>query len=215
MVPPPLLELTHSFPPLLSSVVPADEWAFVQQLPDDYLAFLLAQNGGFAQNFRYTFLTGVPFKTDAVDTPSRDDSPIEFYGVPTAKLPGPRPRDLLQVAADHAAEEFLPSNLMAIASCVQSSLVCISVEGRDRGAIFYWDWYWRYPWCKPFFDKRIHAVRKQYPDHGSVLADPSHARYREVVDALNFATVTRVADNFHQWLLSCKDRRSATDPIVG
>jgi hypothetical protein len=207
MARPPLLELERSFPTLTSSAASADDWAFIHQLPDDYLAFLLTQNGGFAQEFQYTFQTGVPFKTEGVDTPSRDDSPIEFFGVPTDKSRGRRPRDLLQLAVDHAAEEFLPSNLIAIVSCVQSSLVCICVEGADRGGIYYWDWYWRYPWCKPFFEQRIRTVKESNPDHASVLKDNSHARYREVADALNFATVTRIADNLSQWLLSCQDRR--------
>jgi hypothetical protein len=211
MTAPPLLELQHSFPPLTPSAVPADEWAFLQELPEDYLAFLLAQNGGFAESFRYTFQTGVPFKTDDVDTPSRDDAPIEFFGVPTVKSRARYPRDLLQVAVDYAAEEFLPSNLIAIASCVQSSLVCIAVDGPDRGAIYYWDWYWQYPWCKQFFDQRISAVREKIPDYAAVVADTSHARYREVADALNFATVTRLADSMSQWILSCQDVRTDDD----
>jgi hypothetical protein len=184
----------------------------VQRLPPDYRALLFAHNGGFVEEFRYTFLTGVPFETDTVDTVSRDDSPVEFFGVPTTEAAGRWPRDLLQVAVDHASEEFLPSNLLAIASCVQSSLVCISLSGPDLGAIYYWDWYWQYPWCKAFFDQRIEDVRQRIPDHPTVLSDPSNPRYRQVVDAFNYATVTPLADSLGKWLLSCSDRRGRTKP---
>ena len=210
MTPVPLQGIRGSFPPLERSAVSHDDWRFVQELPVEYRSFLRAHNGGFVDEFCYTFLTGVPFKTGAVDNPSRDDSPIEFFGVPTTQAAGRWPRDLLQVAVDHTAEEFLPSNLLAIASCVQSSLVCIALSGRDQGAIYYWDWYWQYPWCKAFFDRRIDAVRHEIPDHAAVLSDPSHPRYRQVLDAFNYATVTRLAGSFHQWLLTCADRRQET-----
>jgi hypothetical protein len=118
-----------------------------------------------------------------------------------------RPLYLQDQMVNHRQEEFLPSDLIAIASCVQHSLVCLSLSSSEKGAIYHWDWYWRYPWCKDFFEGRIEQVQKRYPDFSDVLRDPCHAMYRVVVDALNCAKVVRIADSFGEWLASCKDER--------
>ena len=135
-------EIHDSFPPITRKLT-REDYDFFSSLPDDYRAFLEAHNGGFVDEFRYTFLTGVPFG----DSPSRDDCPIEFFGIPTTQDSGTFPEDLLQMLVDHASENFLPRDVIAIARCVQNSLVCISGRSEDWGAIYYWDWYWPPP-CK-------------------------------------------------------------------
>ena len=202
-----LSSITNPFPALAEGAVTEDVWELFREFPHDYQAFLLAQNGGFVDEFQYTFQTGVPFKTESVDNPSRDDCPVEFFGLPTLDIAAAStyPDDLLQVAVDHHAEAFLPSNLIAIARCVQNSLVCMSIAGEDRGAVYYWDWYWQYPWCKEFFERRIAAV--DHPDIADVHDDPQHPAYQAVVDAYNYATVVKLADSFGEWLESCVDAR--------
>lgn len=201
-------DIHGSFPsPLERPFRPEDERYF-QGLPEEYRRFLEAHNGGFTDEFRYTFLTGVPFKTEEVDNPSRNDCPIEFFGIPTTDAPGEWPEDLLQMVADHAAEEFLPSGVIAIARCVQNSLVCISLRDEDRGSIYYWDWYWRYPWCSEFFEKRIDEARARIEEPEKILENRADPRYQDVVDALNFATLVKLAASLSEWFRSCEDRRS-------
>ena len=113
---------------------------FSRTAGQQYRHFLLSHNGGSVDAFRYTFMTGVPFRTEHAETPSREDSPVDFFGIPTTSDSDGCPDDLLQRAVDYEDQKFLPSNLLAIATCVQSSLVYISTGGPDLGAIYYWDW---------------------------------------------------------------------------
>jgi SMI1/KNR4 family protein SUKH-1 len=196
--------------PRIAGQLSAENQRFVDNLPSDYREFLLEHNGGFVYDFRYTFMTGVPFKTDEVDNPSRDDSPVEFFGIPTTEADGEWPADLLECIATHRSEEFLPHDVIAIARCVQNSLVCISLRSEDRGRIYYWDWYWRYPWCYHFFDARIASAKGRFDDPSSILDNPHHAQYQAIFDALNFATLVEVAPNFSEWFLRCQDRRDSS-----
>jgi hypothetical protein len=199
-------EIRNSFP-AISDQLAEEERVFFDRLPDDYRAFLLAHNGGFVEEFRYTFLTGVPFRTSEIDNPSRDDCPVEFFGIATTEPGSALPEDIMQMVVDHAAEEFLPRDVIAIARCVQSSLVCLSLRADDRGAIYYWDWYWRYPWCKDFFDARIARALAAFDDPDAIRRDLRHPRRAELHDALNFATLVKLAPSFSEWGRSCEDRR--------
>lgn len=199
-------EIRNSYPRIIDENT-CDDFEFFMQLPDDYRQFLSATNGGFVEAFRYTFLTGVPFRTEYVDNPSRDDCPVEFYGIPVNEQIDESPNDLLQEMVDHEAEEFLPKGVIAIARCFQNSLVCISLREEDRGWIYYWDWYWRHEWCRPFFDERIKRAYQPYPDYRAILNDPEHPLYESLLDDLNYATLTLVAPSFRKWFESCTDKR--------
>ncbi|MFK7885749.1 MAG: SMI1/KNR4 family protein [Gammaproteobacteria bacterium] len=198
--------LSESYPPLdtLQGNVAKH---YLEGFPDDYRAFLAAHNGGFADAFRYTFLTGVPFKSKAVSNSSRDDCPIEFFGLPQDEQLEGYPDSLLHVAADHAQEGFLPNDVVAIARCVQSSLVCLSRREDDFGSVYYWDWYWQYPWCEAFFRERINAARQPYDEPNQILGNSEHPQHTELRDALNFATLLKVAPSFSAWAEQCEDRR--------
>lgn len=198
--------IIDSYRPLAGTSDPAVK-TFLADLPDDYLTFLRAHNGGVVDAFRYSFLTGVPFKTQTVNNPSRDDCPVEFFGVPPDKITEGYPDNLLEVAEEHAGEGFLPRGVFAIARCVQNSLVCLSRREEDHGAVYYWDWYWQYPWCEGFFLSRIDAVRAEFDNPDAILADETHPRHAQLRDALNFATLLRVAPNFSTWISQCEDRR--------
>ncbi len=198
--------IRDSYPPL-SALGNDKTQAYLRDLPDDYVAFLRHNNGGFADAFRYTFLTGVPFKTETVDNLSRDDCPVEFFGLSGGDASEGFPDDLMQVAREHADEGFLPRNVIAIARCVQNSLVCLSRRKEDFGSIYYWDWYWQYPWCEAFFRARLDEVRRQFEPADDILEDNTHPRHAELRDALNFATLTKLAPDFSSWLGGCEDRR--------
>lgn len=203
-------EIRNSYP-TISGQLSAEKLEILAELPDDYRSFLRVHNGGFVDEFRYSFQTGVPFKTKDVENPSRSDCPVEFFGIPAGQVSGSYPEDLLQVAVDHAAEEFLPENVIAVARCIQSSLVCISVRSEDYGAIYYWDWYWRYPWCVHFFDARIEKVQRNYRDAAAILNDREHPHFTTLRDELNYATLTRIAPSFSDWFAMCEDVREVAD----
>lgn len=188
-----------------------DDFEFFTQLPEEYRQFLSVSNGGFVDEFRYAFLTGVPFRTEFVDTPSRDDCPVEFFGIPVSEPSEDSPADLLQEMVDHEAENFLPKGVFAIARCSQNSLVCISLREEDRGCIYYWDWYWRYEWCKPFFDERIQQALQPFPDYRAILNDPEHPQYEKLMDDINYATLMPLAPNFLKWFESCTDKRDEVE----
>jgi SMI1-KNR4 cell-wall len=200
-------DISGSFPAIAGGLSDADARALYESLPLDYRQFLDAHNGGFVEEGRYTFLTGVPFKFSTVDNPSRDDCPVEFFGFATTDASGEWPSDILQKLADHRAEEFLPRGVVAIARCVQSSLVCISLRDDDRGTIYYWDWYWRYPWCKEFFDGRISEATARFANPRAILEDRDRPQFLEVFDALNFATIVKLSASFSEWSRGCQDRR--------
>lgn len=200
------MEITCSYPVPTQTNLDNEDWAFFQALPLEYRRFLSTYNGGFVPESKYTFLTGVPFKTDTVDNPSWDDCPVEFFGIPTTEGEGDWPEDLLQLVVDHESENFLPQGIIAIARCVQSSLICISVRKNDYGQIYYWDWYWRYPWCKAFFDQRIAKVQQDYPNAQQIASIPNHPDLQRMMDDFNYATIVKIADSFDKWIASCVDK---------
>lgn len=201
--------IRNGFPPIDGSDLDPELDAWFRDLPENYRAFLQAHNGGFVDDFRYTFLSGVPFKTETEDSPSRNDCPVEFYGLGTTEEPGEFPADLLSRAREHHAEDFLPRGVIAIARCVQGSLVCISLRDYTFGEMFYWESYWRYPYCKHFFDARLAEVTKDYDDVPGILRDEEHPQHAELFDRLNFATLTHLAPTFSAWLASCEDKSGA------
>src|SRR5215203_3670236 len=158
------LELENSFPMILSHNVSDEVWRFFDVLPKDYKRFLDNTNGGFTEEFKYTFNTGVPFVTDKVNNQSKTDCVIEFFGINTTNQTNNFPKDLIETAKEYASEGFLPFGIIAIGSCIQNSLVCLSLRKNDFGQIYYWDWYWKYPWCKDFFQSRIDKVSAIYPN---------------------------------------------------
>lgn len=195
-------ELTNSLPPITDALTP-ERRAFFESLPRDYREFLEKHNGGFAEEFRLAFATGVPGK-------SREDCVVELLGLNAADSDSSEPGDLQQLRLLHDSEEFLPRDIVAIARCVTSSLVCVSLRDEDRGAIYYWNWYWRYPWNKEFFEARIEQAQARFADAKAILSDSNHPNYGECYDAFNFATLVKLADSFTAWAARCYDGREST-----
>ena len=199
--------IADSFAPASHQSIATGHRAFFDALPADFRAFLARHNGGVVKEFAWTFDTGVPFKTDTVDNPSRDDCIVELFGIPTTPAPEHEPRDLLQAVADYEQACFLPRGVFAVASCSQNSLVCVSTRPEDVGHVYYWDWYWQYPWCEPFFRARIDEALRMFPDSELVSNDTNHPLHNDLVDTLNFATLVQLAPSWPDFLAKCRDER--------
>jgi hypothetical protein len=195
--------ITGSMQPPSSFVMSTAQRALYLALPPDYRKFLERHNGGRVSEFSMAFDTGVPFRTKEVDNPSRNDGVRELFGLRHPVADDDAPSDLVERRACYDAEEFLPQGVIAIARCTQSSLVCLSLRRDDFGQVYYWDWYWQYPWCRWFFDERLRATAKRYPDAKAIAADPKHKRHQELKDAFNYATIVRLAPSFSAWLSQC------------
>ena len=77
----------------------------------------------------------------------------------------------------------------------------------DFGQIYYWDWYWKYPWCRDFFQARIDEVSAIYPNAQEILDNPQNELYQKVSDAFNYATIVKIADSFDDFLSKLSDAR--------
>lgn len=202
------MKLENSFPIISSHNISDEVWRFFEALPKDYKRFLDKTNGGFAEAFEYSFETGVPRIIEKVNNPSKTDCVIKFFGIRTSNIqPNEFPEDLIETANEYAAEEFLPSGIISIASCIQNSLVCLSLRKNDFGQIYYWDWYWKYPWSKDFFQARIDKVWTIYPNADEILNNPQNDLYQIVSDEFNYATIVKIAESFDDFLLKLKDLR--------
>lgn len=100
----------------------------------------------------------------------------------------------------HKNEEFLPENVFVIARCIQNSLICLSINEADYGSIYYWEWYWQYPWFEEFYGKKVDEISQKYSDVSTILSDTEHDLYLEVFNALNYATLVKVAGSFQEFL---------------
>lgn len=176
--------IVGSFAPATRESIDNGARAFFDALPLEYKEFLARHNGGVVEEFAWTFDTGVPFKTDSADNPSRTDCVIDLFGIPTADPPDPAPEDLLQVAADRAD---------------------------DLGHVYYWDWYWQYPWCEQFSCSRVDAVHGSFPNAEQVLNDGHHPQYQQLIDELNYATLIRIATSWPEFLEKCRDERELSE----
>jgi hypothetical protein len=206
--PVPDLELSMGFSPLRVGKLSEERTALWETLPSDYRKFLRLSNGGWAEEFRYNFPTGVPWEQGGKRIESIEDSPREFFGFKQGRSAKGHPRDLLDAVIEHAAEEFLPELLIPVAVCGSSSLVCLSLREDSYGSIWYWDWYWRYPWRGDFFSKRIEEARRASAHLVNAQGDSESPEHAELADALNFATVVRLADSFTAWVESFREASS-------
>lgn len=202
-------ELRDSLPAITDALTPARR-AFFDRLPPDYQQFLAAHNGGYTEFLRYTFMTGVPYVLGDVDVADRGNCVAEFFGLNAADVTDSTPCDLVQQHEFHTPQEVLPRDVIVIARCVENSLVCLSLRDDDRGAIYYWERHWRYPWCREFFEARIEAAESKFADADTIAHDRVHPQFAELTDARNFATLLKLADSFTAWPSSCLDERKRT-----
>lgn len=194
------LGLTGGYALDLASLTPK-ELGLWQALLADYRELLTHANGGQLRGGRTYFtvpmeraIHGEVFQSTTCNL----DELWGFIGYRQEPKPG-LPSILHEHIDRHVEEDFLPGEVLVIGRTIQNSLLCLSLNESDPGGIYYWEWYWRYPWFQGFFDRRIAAAKapfKDLPDYQAICDDPDHPRYAELADALNFATLVKVADSF-------------------
>jgi hypothetical protein len=196
--------LVHTPGPLDVEGLEPAELDFFLALPETLRELLRRWNGAFF-NGEVGFGTGVEVRHEGAATGVDDDSLVELWGL-TRSLSRSEydeiPNDLVAEAARHAEEAFLPRGLVAIGYGMQHSLVLVSVRPEDRGAVYYWDWYWQYPWKIKFFMERITRATAAFADLAGATDDPNHPDHDAVIEAANGATVVRLHDDFGAWVLS-------------
>ena len=198
----PIISRSHAA--LCPGALHGDQASLWSVLPEAYREFLGQFNGGIIDEGHLCFDTPIPYFKDGHRVRDhQSDCVVEMFAF---QPPGEAraPQDLAKLKDEHDESEFLPSGIIAIAECLGSSLLCLSTRSQDHGVIYYWDYYWRYPWCRPFFDPRIEAAARAFPDIAAIRADPMHPRRREAIDALNYATLVRLADHLPDWLARCR-----------
>ena len=205
------LTLTKSPPPGWSHLS-AEDRALFERLPADYREFLERNNGGFVEPGSPShFSIAIERRSGSTITSISEQNQIEeFFAVIRSdteytRQHGEVPASLFHEHWNrHSEEEFLPFDVVVIASCDQSCLLACSLNPEDYGSIYYWEWYWYYPWFSKFFNDRIEAAQRQYPDIQAILNDSTNPLYREAFNASNYATLVKVADSFSGLIHSLK-----------
>lgn len=96
-----------------------------KKFPMEYKKFLLEHNGGTPERTEFEF-------TDTFGEPS--DSLIHYF----LAIYDEEGYDNLESECDNLDDRMLP-NILPIASDPFGNLICISVEGGDKGKIYFWD----------------------------------------------------------------------------
>lgn len=202
----PLKNITESFFKPHTDALTAEQLEWWNKLPKDYQDFLCKNNGGAVPDGECGFETGVVRKVRGKAAPTHTDFVVEFYGLPMPEddMEDAGIDNVFKLALDNDLDEFLPCNVIAIAYCVSASLVCLSTDGPDKGAVYYWDVNWNTPACKDFFDPRVKAASAPFGNVKAILHNLEDPRYQEAFDALNYATLVKLADSIPQWLKMCK-----------
>jgi cell wall assembly regulator SMI1 len=120
------LEIADSHEPLDEKRIAALEMQIGYRLPKEYRAFLAAHNGGYANGsnaFRYKYERG-PYTESRIN---------ELLGL-TAEY-GSLDKNYLRMAALGR----IPEKLLPIADDPFGNLICISLAGKDCGAVYFWD----------------------------------------------------------------------------
>lgn len=202
----PTLAIEKSYP-FNWNTLTADEQDMFLQLPEDFQQFLKSSNGGMLADKRNLFEYEITASFDDGREYHTSSSELEeFWGYLSYEHEKPGedfvyPRAILHEHFDrHLAEEFLPSNVIVIGRCIQNSLIAISINKHDYGAIYYWEWYWQYPWYQDFFHTRIETAKSQFSDVKNILDNPEHPDYQNAFDALNYATLIKLAPSFSNFL---------------
>lgn len=213
---PPYLQLiiSGSHAALRPDTLIGDQRILWSVLPASYRDLLCRFNGGVIEEGQLCFDTPIAFfKEDRQVQDHQSDCVVELFAL---QPPGETraPSDMARLKQEHDESDFLPLGVIAIGECLGGSLLCLSTRPEDHGAIYYWDYYWKYPWCRPFFAPRIEAAERAFPDLAAIRADPLHPRRRAAIDALNYATLVRLADDLAGWLASCRPTGGESCPVA-
>lgn len=184
-----------------------------EAFPEDYRMFLQKHNGGWLSD-PSSATYSVPIKGnfngnvyDSFRTEVEEFWSFISYDNEEAGSAEGAPTSILHETFDtHLPEGFLPTDVIVIGRASRNSLFAISLRDDDVGCIYHWDWYWRYPWNKPFFDERISAAVAGFPDALEINDNPDHPEHQALMDAANYATLVKVADSFSDFLDSLRPK---------
>ncbi len=119
------IQITHSQRPVDAETLSKVEKQYDFRFPDEYKSFLLQSNGGKINPRNFTF--------GAEDYEgSRIDKFLAVYSGEHDNF-----EKYFQMYKKDA--QRLPDNLVPIAHDDGGNLICISVDGNDCGAIYFWD----------------------------------------------------------------------------
>lgn len=182
------LNLTGSRPLDPTSLSDKDR-ALLDRFPADYQDFVRSINGGQLEGSDWFFPTNIPPPSNApYNTAVAGVSELwPFAGVINERI-------------EHVDSEFLPTNVYAIGCTANDCLICLSLDAHNYGTVYYWDYRWQHPWLKPTFVARIEETKERFGDVDAILDDPNHPQFVEVGDALNYATLTRIAGSFSEFI---------------
>ncbi len=171
-----------------------------ETLPEDYSEFLKEYNGGFIESDgSVLFETEIP---NVRMNANQSGSLLELYGINFSNQSGRVVGDLNLKNQRFYDEQFLPTNVIAVGYCEGGSLLCMSLNKNDFGALYYWEYLWNYPekFFGDFFDSRIQKVIDEFPDSQKILNDREHPKYFEVFNRLNYATLGFTAGSFREFI---------------
>jgi len=195
------LNLTGSSPLDRAKLSDVDR-ALLGRFPQDYQDFVMSTNGGVIdEDTDWLFSTNIPPPANAPYN-TRVAGLSELWAF-TSDGGGHGDSELSTVVGqriEHAESEFLPTNVYAIGCTANDCLICLSLDEQFYGHIFYWDYRWRYPWLKSFFEARIAEAEGRFEDIKTIFDDPDHPQYDEAGDALNYATLMHIADSFSEFI---------------
>jgi hypothetical protein len=138
--------------------------------------------------------------TFQTNCPAGHDGLQELYGFGADVTPDyvKVPHDFLDCHRRWTAEEFLPSDVVIFASTMSSGLLGVAADG----AVYYWDYYWQYPQHAAWWQERVNAAVAPFGDTAPILDDPQHPQHQALLDAANYATLSRVAGSFSEFAAS-------------
>ena len=186
-----------------------DDMDVFNRLPKEYQSFLYKTNGGYVKPETAIFKIQIERMFNGITYSENTQRINEFWSFISYKNEKPeknKPASILHEHFDrHVSEHFLPDGIICIGLCDQNSLFAISINENDFGAIYYWEWYWRYPWYKDFFTKRIRQVELAFPDFNEIVSNEKHPKFRELDNQLNYATIVKVSGSFDSFTSSLVD----------
>lgn len=195
------LNLTGSRPLDLAALSDADR-ALLSRFPQDYQNFVNSTNGGILDgDSDWLFDTNIPLSANApYNTRVAGLSELWAFTADSRERGDPELLTVVGERVEHAESEFLPTNVYAIGGTANDCLICLSLDEQYYGGVFYWDYRWRHPWLKSFFEARIAEAEERFDDVKAIFDDPDHPQYDEAGDALNYATLMQIAGSFSEFI---------------
>ncbi|MDM5154770.1 SMI1/KNR4 family protein [Bacillus sp. DX1.1] len=121
------MNFEYAFPPTSPREIENFEEKYNIKLPDEYKQFLLLNNGGKAEKRR--FVTNDGRKEGIVES-----SVVLFFPLFTETKP-----NLEEMFNKYNLGKVVPSHFFPIGYSIGESLVCLLVEGEEKGNIYYCD----------------------------------------------------------------------------